>query len=140
MSKMIKLNHAPKLLGIIAGAVGRNLDLKSISSYGLSKWDINTALKTITRIEEQEVHQQQLEKLGLQHAEDAAVDKVVDKVSPAAKEVNRVLIAHDSAINANSKDIQYIKKIGQSTDKKLDALIALQTPPPKQRGRKPKSP
>jgi|TARA_R100001530_G_scaffold85234_1_gene59397 hypothetical protein len=139
MSK-IKLTHSPKLLGIISGACGRSLELKSISSYGLSKWDLNTGLKTVSRIEEIEVHQQQLEQLGLQHAEDAAVDKVVDKVSPAAKEVNRVLIAHDSAINANVKDIQYIKKIGQSTDKKLDALIALQSPPPKQRGRKTKSP
>jgi hypothetical protein len=139
MSKIV-LKHSPKLLGIISNACGRNLDLKSISSYGLSKWDLNTGLKTVTRIEEIEVHQQQLEQLGLQHAEDAAVDKVVDKVSPAAKEVNRVLIAHDAAINANVKDIQYIKKLGQSTDKKLDALIALQTPPPVKRGRKPKSP
>ena len=138
MSKIV-LKHSPKLLGIISNACGRNLDLKSISSYGLSKWDLNTGLKTVTRIEEIEVHQQQLEQLGLQHAEDAAVDKIVDKVSPAAKEVNRVLIAHDAAINANVKDIQYIKKLGQSTDKKLDALIALQTPPVK-RGRKPKSP
>jgi hypothetical protein len=139
MSK-IKLKHSPKLLGTISNACGRSLDLRSISSYGLSKWDLNTGLKTVTRIEEIEVHQQQLEQLGLQHAEDAAVDKIVDKVSPESKEVNRVLIAHDAAINANVKDIQYIKKLGQSTDKKLDALIALQTPPPKQRGRKPKSP
>ena len=139
MSK-IKLKHSPKLLGTISNACGRSLDLRSISSYGLSKWDLNTGLKTVTRIEEIEVHQQQLEQLGLQHAEDAAVDKIVDKVSPESKEVNRVLIAHDAAINANVKDIQYIKKLGQSTDKKLDALIDLQTPPPVKRGRKPKSP
>ena len=109
MSK-VTLKHAPSLLGILSRSVGRNLELKSISSYGLSKWDVNTALKTVTRIEEHEVHQQQLEKLGLEHAEDSEVDKRIPAVSKADKETNRVLADHDALIKRVAKTSEQTSK------------------------------
>ena len=117
MPNKVVLPLSAGLLGKVAHAVGRSLDLKSISQYGLNRFDVNTALKVTDRVQQMELYNHRLSTLGLEHADELQVDKEsgTKALQPHDKEVARVLESHDASINK-------IRSSTLRTEKKIEAI------------------